>query len=233
MADTLSKALTWTRWSECQKNLHLGKSRRRTRGDEVQHKTCESQIALSKYTKVVITFYNVMNVISSVGNSIALVGTGWGTTRRSPELINLRRGSHLPEEYQPPTLPAVISGAVGGSVQDMFVICGGLVRGKECHIWKPGQKQWTNSTGSRVIVLEYPRYHAMSVALSKYEFLILGGQDLQGASTSEVVDKFGARPGPDLPMPLQKSCAVAINETHFFVGGGYNSGKFFMPLLQA
>jgi hypothetical protein len=121
-----------------------------------------------------------------------------------------------------------VGGSFGGLLNDNIpLICGGYrysgygKRHDDCFD--------IGRTAEIQLKLSEPRSYGASVVLDGQTLWITGGElnNSSATKTTEYVDLNGTRPGPDLPLELQRHCLVAINATSVLLIGGYTiAGQF-------
>ena len=110
------------------------------------------------------------------------------------------------------------SGATGGLLDGLPVICGGS--NDMIHSIAKDQSKFLGQ-------LSVTRSRAASVVLSNNTLWVTGGQDQSGnrLKTTEFVTKDGqTSQGPDLPLPLYGHSIVPLNSGAFILIGGYSNG---------
>jgi uncharacterized protein YaaQ len=163
-------------------------------------------------------------LLSFAGLTKVLITTGVGLDDKGSvniEIIDLNDPSKVCQpsaDYEYPI--DKITGASGCLLKknNIALICGGIryrTRLDDCFAIIDNAIRATTK-------LTQPRSHAASVALNGNILWMTGGY-LDGSvptNSTEFVQLSGTRPGPDLPLELQKHCLVSLNETTVLLIGG-------------
>lgn len=134
---------------------------------------------------------------------------GYLQAQRDVELVNFgpNKARTLPK---PADLPVNMDGAVSAVVNGKVMTCGGQLT-NECYIYSFKENNWTAT-----VPMDRKRIYPASFVLDD-EWYILGGT---GTNTTLIYRDGVFVQGGDLPYTSTLACAVVVNSTHFFFGGG-------------
>ena len=129
-----------------------------------------------------------------------------------------------------------IYGMVGTVLNDILLICGGILPDNENHVSKATNKCHTFSFDSyewklsNVSMLN-SRVFSQSVMLFNGTFFVTGGIDENNIvlGTTEYLDGNSFSNGPNLHANIAKHCILLLNETHMFMIGGVQSRMRAIP----
>ena len=141
-----------------------------------------------------------------------------GGYEESIEMIDLS----ISGNYQCPywvNYPIAIHGAIGGLLEGIPIICGGLnhaYTSNKCY-------KITSKKSYQNVTMSTMRSNAAGVVINGSTLWITGGKDhnANALSSSEFIQLNGTMPGPELPIPLVGHTMVNIdNDLTMVIGGG-------------
>ena len=134
---------------------------------------------------------------------------GYLQGERDVELVNFgpNKERTLPK---PADLPVDVDGAVAAVIDGKVMTCGGQ-QNRECFVYSFKDNTWTKAAP-----MDMDRAYAASFVFEG-DWYILGGR----YTNTTLIYRDGAFvPGQYLPYISDEACAVVVNSTHFFFGGG-------------
>ena len=114
--------------------------------------------------------------------------------------------------------PIAIHGAIGGLLEGIPIICGGVN-----HKYTSNKCYKITSKMSYQVIMSTMRSNAAGVVIDGSTFWITGGKDRNANAllSSELIQWNGTMPGPELPNPLVGHTMVIIdNDLTMVIGGG-------------
>lgn len=121
---------------------------------------------------------------------------------------------------KPADLPEPMRGAIGAYVNGKIIVCG-VLGGSNCYVYSFATREWekTVSWGS-------DRSDSASAVVDEATWWIAGGFGGSYLNDSLVYNGGTFAPGPELPYAAYSACAVKVNETHVFLGGGFDGTEY-------
>ena len=144
-----------------------------------------------------------------------------GAVQRTTQVINVAN-TNITNSFG--NIPNQRLGLEGGLLGSSPIICGGSLTSlsnDSCLTFQ--QSQWTQTH-----TLTIPRMGSASVQVNSTTLWLIGGYDYIGdGDTTEFIgiDSSVGIPGPKLPIPLIRTCAVKFAEDQIFVIGGIGHCK--------
>ncbi len=155
----------------------------------------------------------------------------WSSSTKS-EVFDTKTGTRC---QNLPPFPIQIDGAIGETINNVPVLCGGYLDGsgyqKSCYALR--ENNW-----SKIGDMRKRRYSASSLLLGNNTLWIMGGFNGYRLESTELMEfKNGAitaqRLGPDLPLASVGHCSIRISDTKAIILGGSFGTKTYFNGLQS